>query len=170
MITPSIESIQPMLGHLMNAHIPLKHLFREQTILTQLKFLVIYQSRTLFGEKESGVSWLGRIERWEVVPRGQIKERPAQHGREGELYVRFTIKEWTRLPRSVKPGGNFVYSHLFTTKYILDLAEELAELRLGTEKELSDWREKRRLGKVKVELDHEYVDKAGKVLGVRVER
>lgn len=70
----------------------------------------------------------------------------------------------------VKPGGNFVYSHLFTTKYILDRAEELAELRLSTDEELSDWREKRRLGKVKVELDNEYVDKAGKVLEVRVER
>lgn len=55
-------------------------------------------------------------------------------------------------------------------KYILDRAEELAELRLRTEEELSDWREKRRLGKVKVELDNEYVDKAGKVLGVRVKR
>lgn len=151
-------------------HIPLKRLFSEQTVLTQLKYVAIYQSRTLFGEKESGVSWLGQIDRWEVVPRGQIKERPARRGRVGELYVRFMIKEWTRLPRLVKPGGNFVYSHLFTTKYILDRAEELAELRLATEEELSDWREKRRLGKVKVELDHEYVDKAGKVLGVRVER
>lgn len=87
-----------------------------------------------------------------------------------KLYVRFNIKEWTRLPRLVKPGGNFVYSHLFTTKYILDRAEELAELRLGTEEELSKWREKRRLGKVKVELDNEYVDKAERVLRVRVER
>lgn len=151
-------------------HIPLKRLFSEQTVLTQMKYVAIYQSRTLFGEKESGVSWIGQIERWEVVPRGQIKERPARRGRESELYVRFTIKEWTRLTHVVKPGGNFVYSHLFTTKYILDRAEELAELRLATDEELGDWREKRRLGKVKVELDHEYVDKAGKVLGVRVVR
>ena len=53
---------------------------------------------------------------------------------------------------------------------MLDRAEELAELRLSTEAELSDWREKRRLGKVKVELDNQYVDKAEQVLGVRVER
>ena len=45
------------------------------------------------------------------------------------LYVRFRMKEWTRLPRVVKPCGNFVYSHLFTTKYILDRGEKLAELR-----------------------------------------
>ncbi|MDR3586489.1 MAG: nuclease domain-containing protein [Desulfosporosinus sp.] len=55
-------------------------------------FDLLYQSRTLFGEKESEVSWLGKIERWEVVPRGQIKERPARRGREGELYVRLRLK------------------------------------------------------------------------------
>jgi len=42
----------------------------------------------------------------------------------------------------------------------VDRAEEFEELRLGTVEELREWREKRRLGKVKVELDHEYVDKA----------
>jgi len=151
-------------------HIPLKNLFSQQKLLTQMQFVAIYQSRRLFGEKESGISWLGQIERWEVVPRHEIKERPARRGQQNELYVRFQIKEWTRLPHLVKPGGNFVYSHLFTTKYILDRAEELAELRLGTEEELREWREKRRLGKVKVELDHEYVDKAERVLGVRVEK
>ncbi|MHB1654624.1 MAG: hypothetical protein ACYCVD_19550 [Desulfitobacteriaceae bacterium] len=51
----------------------------------------------------------------------------------------------------------------------VDRADELAELRLGSEEELREWREKRHLGKVKVELDHEYVDEAERVLGVRVE-
>ena len=52
---------------------------------------------------------------------------------------------------------------------MLERAREIAELRLETEEQLKEWREKRRLGKVKVELDHEYVDRAGKVLGVKVE-
>lgn len=46
-------------------------------------------------------------------------------------------------------------------------ALEIAELRLETEEELREWREKRRKGRVKVKLDHEqYVD-LGKVVEVR---
>lgn len=44
---------------------------------------------------------------------------------------------------------------------------ELAELRLETEEDIREWREKRRRGKVKVKLDHEqYVD-LGRVVEVR---
>ena len=52
---------------------------------------------------------------------------------------------------------------------MLDRAKELAELRLESEEDLLDWREKRRLGKVKVELDRENVDLAEKVVGVKVD-
>lgn len=35
---------------------------------------------------------------------------------------------------------------------------EIAELKLETEEDLMTWREQRRLGRVKVELDHNQVD------------
>ena len=42
-------------------------------------------------------------------------------------------------------------------------ADEISELRLDDEEQLKLWREKRRSGKVKVVLDHEYIDLAKKV-------
>ncbi|WP_150274856.1 hypothetical protein [Paenibacillus tepidiphilus] len=56
---------------------------------------------------------------------------------------------------------------LYTSKYILDRALEIAELRLETEDALREWREMRRRGRVHVKLDHaEYVD-LGRVVEVR---
>ncbi|GIP30271.1 hypothetical protein J23TS9_54010 [Paenibacillus sp. J23TS9] len=50
---------------------------------------------------------------------------------------------------------------------IFDRATEIAELKLETEDDLQKWRETRRVGAVKVELDHEQVDLAKRVLGIR---
>jgi ferredoxin-fold anticodon binding domain-containing protein len=55
----------------------------------------------------------------------------------------------------MKIGGRGNYTVLYTSKYILDRALEIAELRLETEEELREWREKRRKGRVKVKLDPE---------------
>ncbi|WNS41510.1 hypothetical protein [Paenibacillus sp. MMS20-IR301] len=64
-------------------------------------------------------------------------------------------------------GGQGIYTVLYTSKYILNRALELAGLRLETEDALREWREKRRKGRVKVKLDYaEYVD-LGRVIEVR---
>lgn len=55
---------------------------------------------------------------------------------------------------------------MYTSKYIFDRAMEIAELKLETEEDLVKWREQRRAGSVKVELDHEQVDLAKRVLGI----
>lgn len=44
-----------------------------------------------------------------------------------------------------------------------------SELRLETEEELRDWREKRRVGKVRVTLDREHLDLGSSVLGIGLE-
>ncbi|WP_136608748.1 hypothetical protein [Paenibacillus dokdonensis] len=56
---------------------------------------------------------------------------------------------------------------MYTSKYIFDRATEIAELKLETEEDLQKWRETRRVGAVKVELHHEQVDLAKRVLGIR---
>lgn len=52
---------------------------------------------------------------------------------------------------------------------MLDRSQEIAELRLDNEEQLKEWLEKRRVGTGKVELDHENVDQANRVLSVEVE-
>ena len=58
---------------------------------------------------------------------------------------------------------------IYTSKYMFDRACEIAGLKLDCDMELRDWREKRRQGKVTVELDDEYVNLAERVIGVSVE-
>lgn len=142
----------------------------DHAILTQLEYVAIYQSMKMFGEDgEVGVHVYGRIRDWQVAPRRLITEIPSSFGAPDELYVRFNVEEWVRREEPIVPGGHGVRSIICTTKYMFDRAREIAELRLATDEQLREWRELRRQGKVRVELDHEHVDVARRVVGMRVE-
>ncbi|AIQ56205.1 restriction endonuclease-like protein [Paenibacillus borealis] len=148
-------------------HMPLKNLV-SQKLLTQIEYIAMCQSRKKFIDPaKTGIHWVGKVADWKVLRRKEIKEVPCRPGTEEELYVRFTVEEWKSLAVPITLGGQGIYTVLYTSKYILDRALELAELRLETEDALREWREKRRKGKVKVKLDHEeYVD-LGRVVEVR---
>ncbi|ASA25718.1 restriction endonuclease-like protein [Paenibacillus donghaensis] len=148
-------------------HVPLMNL-SDVKILTQLEYVAMCQSRKKFTDPaKTGIHWVGKVADWKVLRRKEIKEVPCRPGTEEDLYVRFTVEGWKRLAAPIALGGQGVYRVLYTSKYILDRAIEIAELRLETEEELREWREKRRKGRVKVKLDHEqYVD-LGKVVEVR---
>ncbi|RXZ77499.1 DUF2357 domain-containing protein [Paenibacillaceae bacterium] len=149
-------------------HVPLENL-ADATILTQLEYVAMCQSRKKFSDPaKTGIHWVGKIADWIIVRREEIKEIPGRFGSEKKLYVRFMIAEWGRLETPIALGGQGIYTVLHTSKYILDRAREIAELRLETEQDLREWREKRRLGKVKVKLDHEEFVDLGRV--VEVER
>lgn len=150
-------------------YIPLKRLLKQQKTLSQLEFVALYQSKTYFGEKECGIRYWGRISSWSVVLRKEITELPVRRNNPDELYARFEIEEWKTLEKPILPGGRSVYDFLLASMYIFQRAQEIAELKLETEEELKDWREKRRLGRVKVELNNQHVDLATKVLDVKVE-
>lgn len=149
-------------------YIPLKNLVREQHLLTNIVYVALYQSRRSFGAESAGIHWVGKVSNWFVVKRKEIREVPVRRHNDEELYVRFIIESWEEKKPPIEPGGHGVYSHLFTSKYILDRAREIAEMKLETEEELREWREKRRMGRVKVEIDHEDVDLANQVLKVDV--
>ncbi|MBP2117206.1 restriction endonuclease-like protein [Cohnella lubricantis] len=148
-------------------HMPLRNL-PDQKLLTQLEFIALCQSRRQFQE-DGGIRYYGRISNWEVRKRGDIKERPARPGTELDLYVYFTIEKWEVKESVIALGGSWIETCLATSKYMFDRAIELPELRLDTEEQLREWREKRRRGKVKVKLDHVHVDRAERVMGIDVE-
>jgi hypothetical protein len=148
-------------------HIPLENI-TDHKILTQIEYIALYQSKGKFASTgETGIHWYGRIVDWEVLRRKEITERPARRGSEEKLYVKFTIEQWIRRDKPIVPGGRGIYTALYTSKYIFNRAAEIAELRLETEEDIIQWREQRRVGSVKVELDHEQVDLAKRVLGIR---
>ncbi|TJY42223.1 DUF2357 domain-containing protein [Cohnella pontilimi] len=147
-------------------HVPLENI-SDHTLLTQLEYVALYQSRNQFlARGDVGVNWYGKIVNWRVVRRKEITERPARRGTEEKLYVKFTVDGWVKREKPIVPGGRGIYSLLYTSKYIFDRAFEIAELKLDTDEDLTVWREQRRLGAIKVELDHEQVDLASRVLGV----
>ncbi|OBZ07572.1 hypothetical protein A8L34_25915 [Bacillus sp. FJAT-27264] len=148
-------------------HVPLKNL-SDVKILTQIEYVAMCQSRKkFFDPTKTGIHWVGKVTDWKVLRRKEIKEIPCRPGTEEELYVRFSIKKWEEVAAPISLGGQGIYTVLYTSKYILDRALEIAELRLDTEEDIQEWREKRRKGRVKVKLDHEqYVD-LGKVVEVR---
>ncbi|AIQ50665.1 restriction endonuclease-like protein [Paenibacillus sp. FSL R7-0331] len=148
-------------------HMPLKNL-ASQKILTQIEYVAMCQSRKKFIDPaKTGIHWVGKVADWKVLRRKEITEVPCRPGTEEDLYVRFTVEEWKQLAAPITLGGQGIYTVLYTSKYILDRALELAELRLETEEALREWREKRRKGRVQVKLDHEeYVD-LGRVVEVR---
>ncbi|SMF00589.1 hypothetical protein SAMN02744102_00887 [Paenibacillus barengoltzii] len=150
-------------------HMPLKNIV-DHKLLTQIEYIAMCQSRKKFlGPGNTGIHWFGRVLDWKVVRRREITERPARPGTEEELYVKFTIERWERRDKPIALGGQGIYTCLYTSKYMFDRASEIAELKLENEEDLREWREARRLGKVKVQLDHSDVDLAEKVVGIRVE-
>ncbi|WP_309119869.1 DUF2357 domain-containing protein [Paenibacillus sp.] len=147
-------------------HIPLSNL-KDHKILTQLEYVALSQSRKQFDE-DAGIRWFGKITDWKIVKRKEILERPADPARAEELYVYFKVEHWERRSTAIALGGQSIYRCLLTSKYMFDRAEDVAELRLESEEQLKEWREKRRLGKVKVMLDNDYADLAKQVLGIDI--
>ncbi|QQZ63262.1 restriction endonuclease-like protein [Paenibacillus sonchi] len=148
-------------------HMPLKNL-ASQKILTQIEYVAMCQSRKKFVDPaKTGIHWVGKVADWKVLRRKEIKEVPCRPGTEEDLYVRFTIEQWKILTAPIMLGGQGILTVLYTSKYILDRALEIAELRLETEEALREWREKRRKGRVKVKLDHEEFVDLGRVVEVR---
>ncbi|MCM3784946.1 restriction endonuclease-like protein [Neobacillus mesonae] len=150
-------------------HLPLENI-SDHKILTQIEYIALYQSKGKFADTgEMGVNWYGKIQDWKVLRREEIKERPARKGMENQLYIKFSIEEWIKREEPIESGGLGIYRLLYTSKYIFDRAKEIAELKLETEEQLSEWREKRRRGVVKVELDHTQVDLAKQIKEIRID-
>lgn len=149
-------------------HTPLSNISDHQ-YLTQLEYVAIYQSIRRFGREQAGVYLYGKIKEWKVLLRSEIKEIPSRRGATSELYVKLMVEEWLTRDKPILPGGHGVKSILLTSKYIFDRAQEVAELRLETEEDLRDWREKRRQGKVRVKWNHAHVDRATQLERLDVE-
>ncbi len=149
-------------------HVPLRNL-NDVQVVTQLQYVAMYQSRRSFGAVgQEGIRYYGRITGWQIMQRGDITELKPDERKQDQLYVKLSVDEWQERTPAIMPGGQGIYTLLLTSKYIFDRADELAELRLETEEQLEQWREKRRQGRVKVTLDQHYADLAEKVLDITV--
>ncbi|WP_123042977.1 restriction endonuclease-like protein [Cohnella candidum] len=150
-------------------HVPLKH-FTDHGEMAKLDYVSIYQSIATFGREQAGITLYGRVKSWSVLPREQIREIPSRRGATSELYVKFDVEEWLHRDRPILPGGHGIQHVLFTSESIFNRAEEVAELRLESEEQLRDWREKRRRGKVNVKWDAYNLDRANTLESLAIEQ
>lgn len=138
-------------------HIPYQQIRKD---CFYLDYVALYQPERTFG-KNAGIYYYGSIAKMEVLKRKEITELPS--GRE-ELYVKFSVKGWEKLPEPIKPVGYGVRSHIYTTMYLLKQARELPELSLTSEAELRLWKEIRRLREdIKLRVNHRYLSPSSKV-------
>ncbi|MFD1886885.1 DUF2357 domain-containing protein [Paenibacillus wenxiniae] len=150
-------------------HVPLRNL-NDVQVVTQLQYVAMYQSKRRFGAAgQEGIRYYGRITGWQIMRRGDMTELKPDERKQDQLYVKLNVEQWQTRTPAIMPGGQGIYTLLLTSKYIFDRADELAELRLETDEQLTEWREKRRQGRVKVTLDQHYADLAEKVLDITVE-
>ncbi len=100
-----------------------------------LRYVAIYQSLHKFGDR-AGIIYYGEIEKCALVKRRDIAEIPRYSD---ELYYRFDIKEWKRLPSPILPdAGDFI--NLTTSLFLLTHAKKTKELFLASKNEFELYR------------------------------
>ncbi len=95
-----------------------------------IRYIAIYQSLHKFKEG-AGIIYYGEIEKYSLVRRNEITEIPRSSD---EMYYRFDIKDWKKLPEKIVPDcGDFV--NLTTTMFLLTHSRTTSELFLESERE-----------------------------------
>lgn len=104
-----------------------------------IRYVAIYQSKKLFGQK-SGIYYYGEVIRTIPVARNEISEIPKHSD---DAYYRFEIKSWTKLdkPIAIKEKRNI---HFYTNLFLLTHSSEVPELYLRSEEEYRLYNELKR--------------------------
>lgn len=95
-----------------------------------IHYVAIYQSKNIFGQY-AGVSYYGEVIRCYKTLRNQIKEIPKNSD---EIYYRFDIKEWKRLPKTIA-AKEFSPGRKLTNMFLLEHVEEASALLIQSEEE-----------------------------------
>lgn len=116
-----------------------------------IKYVAIAQSKKRFNEEEAGITWYGKVKAIEPVKRSNIKEIPKDSD---EIYYRFEIEKWIKLPRKIEVVGYQVRNFLYTSLYLLTHAETVSEICIKTKDEFRLWKEIKRYDK-DIKVDRE---------------
>ncbi|REJ07738.1 restriction endonuclease-like protein [Halobacillus trueperi] len=135
-------------------HIPLKQLKKGWQ---EAKHIALYiTQKAAENGSSNGITYYGEITNVDIVKRFELKEVPS---RSQELYVKFTVKEWDSLPKTIRPVGYGIQVYTLTTLTMLQHAKDLPELFMKSNTELKLWRFLRRYSnKVQTILDHTHLD------------
>ena len=109
----------------------------------EIRYVAIYQSQSLFG-RWGGVRWFGRVIDCRTLLRREISQIPRDSD---DLYLRFTVDRWQKLPRKIA-CKEIPLNHLRTTQFLLHSSREVPELYLEDERQFRlYWGLKKLLGR-----------------------
>jgi len=109
-----------------------------------IHYVAMFQTPRVFSG-EGGIYYYGEVLRTALVRRRSITEVPG-YGDPEELYYRFAVREWIPLEKPIQPK-EAAFVRAFTNRFLLDNAEYVPELLLGSEEEYRLYTElKRRTG------------------------
>lgn len=97
---------------------------------TEIRFVAIYQSQSLFG-RWGGVRYYGRVTGCETVLRKEITQIPRDSD---DLYLRFAVDRWQKLPRKIA-CKEIPLTHMRTTQFLLLSSRQTPELYLEDERQ-----------------------------------
>lgn len=101
-------------------HVPAKYVPGD---IKDIRYVAIYQSRRFFGSG-GGISYYAEVRSAALVPRRAITEIPKNSG---EMYVRFDVHSWQRLPCTIACTGKGVVLG-YTSIELLENARYLPQL------------------------------------------
>jgi uncharacterized protein len=104
-----------------------------------IHYVAIYQSKNIFGQY-AGVSYYGEVTRCFRTSRDRIKEI---HKNSDEIYYRFEIKEWKKLPKTIA-AKEFAPGRKLTNMFLLEHVEEASALIIRSEEEFRLYAELKR--------------------------
>ena len=98
-----------------------------------IHYVALFQTPRVF-PGHAGIFWYGAVQRSALVERGSILEVPQTHGSPDAPYYRYQICQWLPLSTPIRPReAGFVRA--FTNLFLLENAEFIPELLLGSEEE-----------------------------------
>ena len=118
------------------------HIPKNQINLSKhnIRYIALAQSKKVFQE-EAGILWYGKVKSIEPVKRSDITEIPKDSD---DIYYRFEIEEWIKLPRKIEVTGYQVRSFSYTSFYLLTHAETVSEICIKSREEFRLWKELKR--------------------------
>jgi len=88
--------------------------------------------------------WYGKVKSVEPVKRSEIQEIPKNSD---DIYYRFEIEKWIKLPHKIEANGYQVRRFLYTSIYLLKNAETVSEICIKSKEVFRLWKELKRYSK-----------------------
>lgn len=128
-------------------HIPKKSMAEKRF---PIHTIALYQPIGAFGKRESGICYYGEVVSYETIKREQITEIPSKQNA-NEAYYKFTVREWLKLPKAIKPKEIGPLVNTYTNRYLLENATHVPELYIKTEEEYRLYYELKRITDITIQ-------------------